>query len=75
MTYRVIERKGSASILAFMSLADVFPNVAGELEQLWDAGLCVLGTCLFKFGFASVASHINLLVQMFLLLLQPSTWF
>lgn len=45
--------EGSASIWVFMSLVGGFPNVAGELEQLWVAGLCVLVGCLFKFGFVS----------------------
>lgn len=67
--------EGSAGIFVFMSLAGGFLNIADELEQLWVAGLCVLGGCLFKFGFAPVVSQINLWVQLLLLLLWPSTCF
>ena len=71
----MIGGEGSASILVFVSLAGGFRKVAGELEQLWVAGLCVLRGGLFEFGFASVVSQINLLVQLLLMLLQPSSWF
>lgn len=36
---------------------------------MWVAALCVLGGCLFKFGFSSVVSQISLLVQLLLVLL------
>lgn len=35
---------------------------------MWDAVLCVVGDCLFKFVFSSVVSQISFLVQFLLVL-------